>query len=593
MTKFQRRSIYLSAFITILFLLYKYVLTSGIITHNTYTDLFEVIYFISTSIITFKLFHDLITRNRKYEQYQLSSKKFNEVLLNQSYNPDYYSGDINQAAKTMTKEAVETLGVDRCSVWLFNKSRTSITCVELYVKSELLWYQDIKLYKKDYKPYFEYIEDNPIVIADDAETHPATKCFTETYLKPLNIKSMLDVPVIYKGDVIGVVCIESYNKREWTTEELNFSQMLSSLYSFTHSVNESNKLSNVVTSKENQIINRMDAINRSNAVIEFDLNGNIQFANDLFLDLMGYNSEEIVGQHHSMFVRDEEKNSKEYSDFWIKLKKGQFFTGNVVRVKKDGSSLYLIATYNPILNDNGKTYRILKIATDITSSVLQQIEIEKKNTYLEHAAKIIRHDMHSGINTYIPRGVSSLERRLKPEDIENLKISAPLKMIKEGLIHTQKVYKGVYEFTNLVKKDAIFHTSLCDLKEILNNYLTSTSYKSQVLISDLPTINVNESLFCTAVDNLIRNGLKYNDSDTKMIKIYMESDNLLIVQDNGRGMSQQDFEYLSKPYVRNMSQKESGSGLGLNICLAIMKEHGFELTCEKNDVGTKMKIKLK
>ena len=133
MTKFQRRSIYLSALITILFLLYKYTLSSGIIVHNRYTDLFEIIYFISTSIITFKLFHDLITRNRKYEQNQLSSKKFNEVLLNQSYNPDYYSGDINQAAKTMTREAVETLGADRCSVWLYNKSRTSITCVEYQI----------------------------------------------------------------------------------------------------------------------------------------------------------------------------------------------------------------------------------------------------------------------------------------------------------------------------------------------------------------------------------------------------------------------------------------------------------------------------
>jgi signal transduction histidine kinase len=201
--------------------------------------------------------------------------------------------------------------------------------------------------------------------------------------------------------------------------------------------------------------------------------------------------------------------------------------------------------------------------------------------------------MHSGINTYIPRGVSSLERRLKPEDIETFKLSAPLRMIKEGLTHTQKVYKGVYEFTNLVKKDAVFHTSPHDLKEILNNYLTSTSYKSQVLISDLVTVDVNESLFCTAVDNLIRNGLKYNDADTKVVKIYMESDNTLIIQDNGRGMSQQDFEYLSKPYVRKQGQKETGSGLGLNICLAIMEEHGFELSCEKNDIGTKMKIKLK
>ena len=593
MTKFQRRSIYLSVLITILFLLYKYSLSSGIISHNRYTDLFEIIYFISTSVVTFKLFHDLITRNRKYEQNQLNSKKFNEVLLNQSYNPDYYSGDINQAAKTMTREAVDTLGADRCSVWLYNKSRTSITCVELYVKSELLWYQDIKLYKKDYKPYFDYIEVNPIIIASDAENHPATECFTETYLKPLGIKSMLDVPVIYKGDVLGVVCIESYDKREWTTEELNFSQMLSSLYSFTHSVNESNKLSNVVTSKENQITNRMDAINRSNAVIEFDLNGNVQFANNIFLDLMGYNSEEIVGQHHSMFVRDEEKNSKSYSDFWSKLKKGQYFSGDIVRVKKDGSLVYLIATYNPILNESGKTYRVMKIATDVTSSVLQQIEIEKKNTYLEHAAKIIRHDMHSGINTYIPRGVNSLERRLTPEDIKNLKIEAPLKMIREGLTHTQKVYKGVYEFTNLVKKDAVFHTSPYDLKEILVNYLNSTSYKSQVLISDLVTTNVNDSLFCTAVDNLIRNGLKYNDSDTKVVKIFMESDNTIIIQDNGRGMSQMDFEYLSRPYVRKEGQRETGTGLGLNICLAIMEEHGFELTCEKNNIGTKMKIKIK
>ena len=73
----------------------------------------------------------------------------------------------------------------------------------------------------------------------------------------------------------------------------------------------------------------------------------------------------------------------------------------------------------------------------------------------------------------------------------------------------------------------------------------------------------------------------------------METDNTIAIQDNGRGMSQKDFEYLSKPYVRKEGQRESGSGLGLNICLAIMEEHGFELTCEKNNIGTKMKIKIK
>jgi signal transduction histidine kinase len=234
----------------------------------------------------------------------------------------------------------------------------------------------------------------------------------------------------------------------------------------------------------------------------------------------------------------------------------------------------------------------MKIATDITESFNQQKEIEKKNTYLEHAAKILRHDMHSGINTYMPRGVSSLERRLKKEDIEALKIEAPLKMIKEGLKHTQKVYKGVYEFTNLVKPNAILTKTDCDLAKILKSYLESTSYLSQVVIDELPSVSVNESLFCTAVDNLIRNGLKYNDSDTKFVKLYFEDDNM-IIQDNGRGITQKDFDYLSQPYTRKEGQKESGTGLGLNICVAILKEHGFNISCEKNDIGTKMKIKIK
>ncbi len=220
-------------------------------------------------------------------------------------------------------------------------------------------------------------------------------------------------------------------------------------------------------------------------------------------------------------------------------------------------------------------------------------DVNKKNSYLEHAAKILRHDMYSGINTYIPRGISSLERRLSEEDIKNMKIEAPLKMIKEGLRHSQKVYKGVFEFTNLVKENVSLTKTECSIKDILDDYLSSTSYKSQVILdNNLPKISVNEALFCTSIDNLIRNGLKYNDSDNKLVKIYLE-DNFICVEDNGRGITQQEFDELSKPYVRKKDQKESGTGLGLNICKAIISEHGFTITCHKlNYGGTKLKIKI-
>jgi PAS domain S-box-containing protein len=345
--------------------------------------------------------------------------------------------------------------------------------------------------------------------------------------------------------------------------------------------------------KELDIRNRMNAINQSNAVIEFDLSGNIIYANQNFCNVMGYTLKELKGNHHRIFCTEEYSKSDEYKELWTKLKNGDFVSSQFNRVKKDGEEIWLQTTYNPILDNDGQVIRVMKIAVDITDKVLQSQEIERKNTYLEHAAKILRHDMHSGINTYMPRGVNSLERRLTQEDIINLKIEAPLKMIKEGLKHSQKVYKGVYEFTNLVKKDVVLNKAECNIKDILSDYLSSTAYVSQVILDDnLPTIELNEPLFCTAVDNLIRNGLKYNDSSTKFVKIYSEDDTIFI-QDNGRGITQEDFNYLSKPYTRKEGQKESGTGLGLNICVAILEEHGFGITCEKNEIGTKMKIKFK
>ena len=214
------------------------------------------------------------------------------------------------------------------------------------------------------------------------------------------------------------------------------------------------------------------------------------------------------------------------------------------------------------------------------------------NVYLEHAGKILRHDMHSGINTYIPRAVKSLERRLDNETIEKLKLKSTLKLLKDGLRHTQKVYEGVKEFTNLVKKDTKIDVENHNLKDILTEYLSLTAYKDQVIIKDLAYANVNEPLFCTAVDNFIRNGLKYNDSPTKWVEIFMVEEGVVGIKDNGRGMSSEEFKKYCLPYQRGVNE-ESGSGLGLNISVAILSEHEFEVECEKLELGTLIKVKIK
>jgi K+-sensing histidine kinase KdpD len=217
-------------------------------------------------------------------------------------------------------------------------------------------------------------------------------------------------------------------------------------------------------------------------------------------------------------------------------------------------------------------------------------DINKKNTYLEYAARIIRHDMHSGINTYIPRGLSSLEKRITDEDMTKLKITSPIKMIKDGLAHTQKVYKSVYEFTNLVKHTVVLDKEEINIKESLLKYLTNTSYKNQVTIDELTIINVNETLFWNAIDNLIKNGLRYNTKENKEVKIYMENE-ILVVEDNGVGFSQKEFEKVTGRYLNKGDNSEVGLGLG--ITKTILEEHGFSMECEKINTGTKIKIKIK
>ena len=230
-------------------------------------------------------------------------------------------------------------------------------------------------------------------------------------------------------------------------------------------------------------------------------------------------------------------------------------------------------------------------------------DLNKKNIYLEHAAKIIRHDMHSGINTYLPRGIKSLNRRLDEDQIKELKITAPLKLITDGLHHAQKVYAGVYEFTNLVKENAQLNKSSCNIRGVITDYLKLTAYKNQVILDDSldMTLDVNEALLCTALDNFIRNGLKYNDSPTKWVKIYNKTiqekgklASYIIVEDNGRGLTSEEFIELSKPYTRKEGQEESGTGLGLNISIAILKEHGFITHAQRKEkkTGTKIFIRL-
>lgn len=336
---------------------------------------------------------------------------------------------------------------------------------------------------------------------------------------------------------------------------------------------------------------KYNAINNSNIVVVFDKNSNIIEVNEKFCNSVKYTKEELIGMNHSEFMYND-SDIIYNKEFWEKLLSGKGIEGEFQRKDKFGNPIWVSASYSPVRCKNGVTYQVIKIAQDITEDFNNRSEIMQTNIYLEHAGKILRHDMHSGINTYIPRAVKSLNRRLNPSTIKRLKLQSTLKLLEDGLRHTQKVYSGVKEFTNLVKKDVSIDVENHNIKDILEEYLSLTAYKDQVIIDDLVYAKVNEPLFCTAIDNFIRNGLRYNDSSTKFVKVFMFDDFHLGVLDNGRGMSRENFKKFCLPYQRGLDE-ESGSGLGLNISIAILSEHGFDVDCERLEEGTLIKIRIK
>ncbi|MBE1301000.1 MAG: PAS domain S-box protein [Alteromonadaceae bacterium] len=125
-----------------------------------------------------------------------------------------------------------------------------------------------------------------------------------------------------------------------------------------------------------------DAINRAQATIEFELDGTIKSANDLFLQTTGYELTEIVGQHHSMFVTEEYGQSEQYQSFWEQLRAGEFVQGEFQRVNKSGQDIWISATYNPIFNEDGKVVKVVKFASDITSRVNAVLAVKKHLTRL-------------------------------------------------------------------------------------------------------------------------------------------------------------------------------------------------------------------
>ena len=155
---------------------------------------------------------------------------------------------------------------------------------------------------------------------------------------------------------------------------------------------------------------QIEAISKSQAVIEFNMDGTIINANENFLSTVGYSLNEIKGKHHSMFAEADYASSSEYTLFWEKLNRGEYDSGEYRRIGKDGKEVWIQASYNPIMDLNGKPFKVVKYATDITSQKDALNQIAKLIEAAKHGdlGQCIDADKYSGFVKHLVTDINSL-----------------------------------------------------------------------------------------------------------------------------------------------------------------------------------------
>ncbi|MCP3462397.1 MULTISPECIES: PAS domain-containing methyl-accepting chemotaxis protein [unclassified Bradyrhizobium] len=141
------------------------------------------------------------------------------------------------------------------------------------------------------------------------------------------------------------------------------------------------------------------AISRAQAVIEFNLDGTVVTANDNFLNALGYSLTEIQGKHHSLFMPPDQRDGGAYREFWAALNRGELQSGEFKRIAKGGREVWILASYNPVLDEKGKPFKVVKFATDVTADKLKNADLAGQIAAIDKAQAVIEFNMNGTIIT--------------------------------------------------------------------------------------------------------------------------------------------------------------------------------------------------
>lgn len=316
-------------------------------------------------------------------------KVFSESLLNIVKGKALYSGNSIDSFQEITEAASYTLNVERASIWMYSKDRSSINSMDLFEQAPNRHSTGDVLSKIDFPAYFDAMAEDRFINADQAHHDPRTNEFSKDYLGPLGIESMLDAPIRFGGKTIGVICLEHIGKfRTWSTEEITYVSSLADLVS--HAV-EAQKRSLAETALlESEARYRSLVENIPDVIYKTDLSGIVTYVSPSVYAVVGYSVIEAIGMKLADKVYAMAKDRERF--LAIIMKNGSVKNFEALLLRKDGSQWWGSASAHLVKSDDGSVHSIEGIIRDISVQKSTQDKLSYQAVHDSLTGLINRHE---------------------------------------------------------------------------------------------------------------------------------------------------------------------------------------------------------
>ncbi|MDF3867190.1 PAS domain S-box protein [Pseudomonas denitrificans (nom. rej.)] len=348
----------------------------------------------------------------------------------------------------------------------------------------------------------------------------------------------------------------------------------------------------------NEYEGKVTAIGRAMALIEFDLDGRVLAANENILELFGYTEAEVLGQHHSLFCPPDIAASARYQTFWQGLRDGEYSAGEYRRLAKDGREVWIQATYNPILDFDGKPVKVVKLATDLTPRRVMEQELRSARDRAEQAAAArssflanMSHEIRTPMNAIMGFTELLLDSPLEENQRRYLttvqNASRSLLGLLNDILDTAKLDRGAIELEAL-------DFSLPELCEQVCAALRLSAERKGLSLQIDYGQRAGEYFqgdplrLQQVLTNLLGNAVKFTERGEVRLVISGEPGALrLAIRDTGIGIAADRLERIFDPFAQadaSMSRRFGGTGLGTTISRQLVELMGGRITVE-SEVG--------